>query len=156
MHKGTRTLDPKSRDVAHRTVNVTRDSVRKERAETEKILSDLELEGVPISRPKNRGECPTVRPCPFVGCRYHLWADPARGGGIKINFEGVDPTELMHSCALDMAEAHPDGLTLDEVGGLMNLTRERVRQIESKVLSKLAKIHDLSEEELVKYLKRGK
>lgn len=34
---------------------------------------------------------------------------------------------------------HPDGLTLDEIGQLMDCTRERVRQLESRIIAKLQK-----------------
>lgn len=42
---------------------------------------------------------------------------------------------MRHSCALDVADA--GGSTLEEVGGILNLTRERIRQIEVKALLKL-------------------
>lgn len=40
------------------------------------------------------------------------------------------------ACQL-LVNAHPDGLTLDEVGRALGLTRERVRQIEAAALAKL-------------------
>jgi hypothetical protein len=57
-------------------------------------------------------------------------------GNIKINHPSIDVSEMRTSCALDVAD--DGGTTLDGVGALMNLTRERIRQIElaaSRVLA---------------------
>jgi len=88
-------------------------------------------------RPATRGECKnSVRPCPWVGCRYHLYLDVnEESGTIKFNFPGVEIEELIDCCALDVAEE--EGCTLEEVGATMNITRERVRQIEMEALGKL-------------------
>jgi DNA-directed RNA polymerase sigma subunit (sigma70/sigma32) len=43
--------------------------------------------------------------------------------------------ELAQTCALDVAER--GGITLEEVGEIMNLTRERIRQVEVTGLGKL-------------------
>ena len=92
-----------------------------------------------FTRPETRAECKdTPRPCPFVSCRYHLYMDineEKRNGAIKINFPDLDVHEMEHTCVLDLAEGGPR--TLDEVGEYMNLTRERVRQIEEECLNKL-------------------
>jgi len=42
---------------------------------------------------------------------------------------------MEHTCALDVAEN--GGLTLEEVGHILNLTRERVRQVEVAGVEKL-------------------
>lgn len=90
-------------------------------------------------RPRRRVQCKNMpRPCPFVSCRYHLYMDvneEKRNGAIKINFPDLDVYEMEHTCVLDLAEGGPR--TLDEVGEYMNLTRERVRQIEEECLNKL-------------------
>lgn len=90
-----------------------------------------------IARPKTRVDCDQVpRPCPFVACRYHLYLDVHPGtGSIKLNFPDLEPDELRESCTLDVADA--GGETLEHVGELANLTRERVRQIEQKALVRL-------------------
>jgi len=88
-------------------------------------------------RPESRGDCREMeRPCPFVACKYHLYIDvhPVRGS-IKINFPDVDVWEMTETCALDIADR--GGITLEEVGQIMNLTRERVRQLETAGLAKL-------------------
>jgi len=88
-------------------------------------------------RPTMRSECADMeRPCPFVSCKYHLYIDvhPVRGS-IKINFPDVEVWEMTDTCALDIADR--GGITLEDVGQIMNLTRERVRQLETQGLSRL-------------------
>lgn len=92
---------------------------------------------VDIPRPTTREECrPQMRPCPWVACKHHLYLDiNPETGSIKINFPDLEPWELKHTCALDVAER--GGITLEEVGEIMNLTRERIRQVEVRGLLKL-------------------
>ncbi len=70
--------------------------------------------------PLTRSEClpdgsNSSRPCGYVKCRHHL-------------------NNSKHSCSLDLAEL--GGMTLDEVGQVMGVTRERVRQMEVEALRK--------------------
>ena len=92
---------------------------------------------VDIPRPTTREECRgEQRPCPWVACKHHLYLDiNPETGSIKINFPELEPWELQHTCALDVAER--GGITLEEVGEIMNLTRERIRQVEVRGLLKL-------------------
>jgi hypothetical protein len=93
-------------------------------------IDDAELAG----RPRTRGDCcDGPRPCPWVACRHHLYidVDPERGS-IKLNFPDLEPDQLAESCSLDVAERGPQ--ILEVVGAIMNLTRERARQIETKSL----------------------
>jgi hypothetical protein len=88
-----------------------------------------ELANVTAWRPKTRAACAGgPRPCPFVGCKFHLFLDvkPATGA-ITFNFPGAELEDLAETCALDVADR--GGVTLESVGALMNLTRERVRQV---------------------------
>jgi hypothetical protein len=94
-------------------------------------------------KPTTREECASMeRPCPFVSCKYHLYIDvhPVRGS-IKINFPDLEVWEMNETCALDVADR--GGITLEEVGEIMNLTRERVRQVETAGLSKLSALRDV-------------
>lgn len=88
-------------------------------------------------RPKNRSDCLEMeRPCLFVSCRFHLYLDVnPETGSLKENFPGKEPWELEETCALDVADR--GGITLEEVGSIMNLTRERIRQVEVRGLEKL-------------------
>lgn len=95
-------------------------------------------------RPQTREECVGgERPCPFVSCKHHLYLDvSARTGAIKLNFPDLDVWEMTETCALDIADR--GGTTLEEVGAIMNLTRERIRQVEVKGLAKLAALRDMT------------
>lgn len=94
------------------------------------------------SRPRVRGDCAEgERPCPYVSCKYNLYVDVnPRTGSVKMNFPDKELWELSETCALDVADRQ--GITLEEVGVIMNLTRERVRQLEMRGLTKLRVIAD--------------
>ena len=100
-------------------------------------------------RPQTRAECANVsRPCPYVSCKHHLYIDVnPNTGSIKVNFPDKEVWELEHSCSLDVAQQ--GGITLEEVGEILNLTRERIRQVEVRGLMKL---RDAGGEELIAYL----
>lgn len=90
---------------------------------------EFDLDGL---RPRTRGECIAgVRPCPWVGCAHHLYLEVIpETGSLKLNFPHQDLDELVETCALDVADKGPH--TLDVVGQLLNVTRERVRQLERR------------------------
>ncbi len=105
------------------------------RAEVQEGIALAEV--MDYRRPQLRSECREgIRPCPYVSCKHHLYLDVnPLTGSIKINFPDIDVTEMTESCALDIAER--GGITLEEVGAIMNLTRERIRQVEMSGLDKL-------------------
>ena len=97
-------------------------------------------ECVSFTRPATRGECRHLpRPCPFVGCRHHLYLDAKPTGAITLSWPHLAPWEIPESCALDVAECGEH--TLDEVGALLNVTQERIRKIEVRALGRLRTEH---------------
>jgi hypothetical protein len=105
--------------------------------ELQALASELEA-----TRPKVRADCATgPRPCPYVSCKFNLYVDVnPRTGSVKMNFPDKELWEIADTCALDVADR--GGITLEEVGAIMNLTRERVRQLETRGLEKLRVIAD--------------
>jgi hypothetical protein len=110
------------------------------REEKREALTLLYPEGV--ERPKHRGDCQSVeRPCPFVSCEHHLYLDVnPSSGAIKLNFPHLEVWEMAETCALDVADR--GGITLEEVGAILNLTRERIRQVEVRGLGKIREKSD--------------
>ena len=88
-------------------------------------------------RPRTRADCAHVpRPCPYVGCRYHLYLDVTGIGSLTVNYD-CEPWELRDSCALDLAEQ--GGRKLEEIGELLGgISRERVRQLEDIIFARVA------------------
>jgi hypothetical protein len=127
----------RKREVRARTISVKR--MTKRELEIGRLLypeSDYE-------KPRTRAEClEGPRPCPYVSCKHHLYIDvSARTGAIKLNFPDLEVWDLGESCALDVADR--GGTTLEDVGAIMNLTRERIRQVEVKALAKLEALRDM-------------
>lgn len=129
----------RKREVRARTISVKR--MTKRELELGRLLYP-EVEGV--ERPRTRAECKDgERPCAFVSCKHHLYLDvSARTGAIKLNFPDLEVWEMTETCALDIADR--GGATLEEVGAIMNLTRERIRQVEVKGLAKLQALREMA------------
>jgi hypothetical protein len=127
----------RKREVRARTISVKRMTKR------ELELGRLLYPEVDVERPTVRAECVNgERPCPFVSCKHHLYLDvSARTGAIKLNFPDLEVWEMSETCALDVADR--GGTTLEEVGAIMNLTRERIRQVEVKGLAKLQALREM-------------
>jgi hypothetical protein len=129
----------RKREVRARTISVKR--MTKRELELGRLLyPDVE----DVQKPRTRAECiGSERPCPFVSCKHHLYLDvSARTGAIKLNFPDLEVWEMTETCALDVADR--GGTTLEEVGAIMNLTRERIRQVEVKGLAKLQALRDMN------------
>ena len=122
----------RKRDVRARTISVKR--MTKRELELGRMLyPDVE----DVARPKLREDCAQAeRPCPFVSCKHHLYLDVnPETGSIKLNFPDLEVSEMAETCSLDVADR--GGITLEEVGEILNLTRERIRQVEVRGLLKL-------------------
>jgi hypothetical protein len=88
-------------------------------------------------RPMKREDCLTgganaQRPCRWHSCRYHLSSTTTAGREIP-----TEPGVLNPTCALDVADRGEH--SLEEVGEILGVTRERIRQIEAVALAKLKK-----------------
>lgn len=96
----------------------------------------------PSSRPTNRAQCAGIeRPCPFVSCKHHLYLDVnPRNGSIKINFPDLEVWEMTDTCSLDVADR--GDRSQDEIGAAMNLTKQRVDQVQKIGVAKLARGRD--------------
>jgi hypothetical protein len=156
MSEAKRTVDPAQQDAGdeagtdgkrgrRRSKTMSRKEIARElRRQRAFGLVDPELEEVireiEARRPRSRADCASgQRPCMFISCKHHLYLDvnPSTGS-IKLNFPDREVWELDETCALDVADR--GGITLEEVGTIMNLTRERIRQVETRGLLKLRAI----------------
>ena len=126
VRRRRRRTRPRSKTIAMK--RLTREELR---------VGALMYPPVDVPRPQTRAECRgEARPCPWVACKHHLYLDVnPETGSIKINFPDLEPWDLHDTCALDVADR--GGITLEEVGEIMNLTRERIRQVEVRGLIKL-------------------
>ena len=108
-----------------------------------------------MQRPATRrdclpGGCNQERPCPWISCKWHLVFEVQettgqRGPGLRrrhVSLQRMDDDTIVakiealaETCALDVADR--GGQILDEVGQLIGVGRERIRQIEKQALAKL-------------------
>lgn len=95
----------------------------------------------PGRMPRSRLEClGKPEPCPYVRCRHHLATDVNEIGSLKLNFPTWTILDLEESCSLNVARRGPQ--TTERVASLMNLSAERVRQIEREAGRKVARVID--------------
>jgi hypothetical protein len=94
-----------------------------------------------VERPLIRLDClpggiNAERPCPFAACRHHLLLDVMpTTGSLKLLHAHDDPALLAETCALDVADRGEH--TLYELAAVLNVTRERVRQIQDAAIAKI-------------------
>jgi len=131
------TTSRKVRRRGRRTRMRSRTIAMKRLTKEEMRLGALMYPPVDEPRPLTRAECREgQRPCPYVSCKHHLFLDVnPETGSIKLNFPDLEVWEMKDTCSLDVADRN--GITLEEVGEIMNLTRERIRQVEVRGLLKL-------------------
>jgi len=110
------------------------------------VLHGVPLEAPPayplgFVRPRYYHQCVGgPRPCPLVGCRANTYLEPVNGGrSLRVQWGDRQPEDVPpgESCIEDLVEAHPDGMTLDEIARVLGCTRERVRQVETVALAKI-------------------
>lgn len=110
-----------------RTIRSPQRLTREERRAGEQLEAPEEVE-----MPLTRAECQQDpgRPCPWVRCKAHLYLDVnPETGAIKLNHPHLEVWEMAETCSNDVADRGPH--TLEQVGALINVTRERVRQLEA-------------------------
>ena len=99
-----------------------------------------DVDGDQLPRPRTYDECRGGhRPCPIVSCPRNLYLDVTDSGSIRFNFPDRDPWDMPpdKSCQSDIVEASDGDMTLDDIGKLFHVTRERARQIEVRALLRL-------------------
>lgn len=105
-------------------------------------------------RPVTRGDCMEggvneQRPCPWMSCKWHL-ATVRRTDRTDDQF-AEEIVGMRESCVLDVADQ--DGGTLERVGEALDVTRERVRQIEAKALRRVG--HNARSKRLEVFVEEG-
>lgn len=144
--------------VADRIAQARREEDARRRATGAIVVAPakrLEVVESDDGRPRTREDCArSERPCPWVGCRHHLAIDVTSVGSIVRDGASHLPLnatafvveafaesasdalcDMQDTCSLDIADR--GDATLHDVGELLGVTRERVRQIESMALVKL-------------------
>lgn len=125
--------EPDVRQVGERVAK----TLSRPRLTSAEIEAGKELVDDVIPMPKTRGECVDgLRPCPFARCRYHLGFEvDSRSGHLRLMHGHDDVTKMAETCALDVADR--GGATLEEVGELLSVSREHIRQIEQSAFEML-------------------
>lgn len=113
---------------------------------------DAYARGTAVEQPQRYLECGHrgaealnhCRPCARVWCRHNLFLDVKEEGHLRMNFPGQELEQLKETCSLDVADAGRH--THEWVGDLVNMHRERVRQVEREVLYKIRAAHEDGED----------
>lgn len=156
LHRPLSSLDARNtaaragrKDRAWRTADPSGTRKAMERARRRLPVLEVtpqELAQAEAERPRRRGDCEGREACcPWVGCKFHLYLNVRPSGSIQRTFPGWEPEDLPISCAdlvARMVRDHGEELTLESIGLLTGLTRERVRQIADKAQRMLMRFID--------------
>lgn len=119
---------------------------RVQRARQPFVLKPIDTGPATINLPKIYGDCAKMRelnggPCNVVGCKWHAFTMlPAKILGY-INRGERDDDKILErlfekeTCILRACDRGLD--TLEEIGQICRVTRERIRQIEKKAVGKM-------------------
>jgi hypothetical protein len=106
--------------------------------EEEVYQFDLERRRLPVvNEIPPRSECAGgPRPCPLVSCPENNYTSRTSSGALKLTFPHLEPWDVPKelSCSLDLADT---GATVAQVAKALNMTEERVRQIQVEAFRKL-------------------
>ncbi len=112
-----------------------------------------DVEPVDVQRPRTRqdclpGGCNAERPCPFVACRNNLYIDAGISAtSFQLNMPDIEPHEMTHSCALDIADA--GGMTARDIAAIWRVSHQRIFQIEVSAMRKAARhLREIAADEL--------
>jgi hypothetical protein len=134
---------PYTRHERRVTLNVAQESKRAQQQAAFEVSLD-EHPHAGYGRPTWYGECVArglgaETPCPYVSCARHAALDVDDAGTIRLAWPdgegGIDIDAMPVTCTLRAADDGP--ATLDEVGAVLGITRERTRQIEAHALAAL-------------------
>jgi hypothetical protein len=64
-----------------------------------------------------------------VGCRWHLYLDVDADGRVCINFPGVELDDMPATCALELIDAHPAGMPIEDIGAALGVTTPRALRL---------------------------
>ena len=96
----------------------------------------LDDDGIDRTRPKTRGDCADApRPCPWVGCRHHLYLEVRKAGALKLNFGRLELEDLEETCSLDVADR--GALWAAKVGELLGVTKQAIDYLEGRAIGAL-------------------
>jgi hypothetical protein len=93
-----------------------------------------------LERPRTYSDCLRLRlgsehrPCPFVSCEHHLMLQVINGK-VYLNHGTDDIDKLPYTCAA--YEASGDTLTLEAIAQRLDISKERVRQLQNEAIGKL-------------------
>ena len=105
-----------------------------------------------IGVPATRAECPTVRPCPYVRCKWNLWMrtsfDTAgRPGPNRSNHPSSVEVHTSDNCGADFAEKTAKGTppTVAEMSHALGISERRFYSVLENARRKLATVPELLE-----------
>jgi hypothetical protein len=92
-----------------------------------------------VRRPRTRAECEGTKVCPWVSCKWHLMLDVnPRTGRIKVNYPGIALEDLPATCALEVIDSAPGGISTGQIGVALNITRAGARLLIEAALAEVA------------------